>query len=128
MSNGGSLSLKYSRYTCPINRTKTLFYQANSTCLSPQSHYHASFQFRLSESSSCAPFGLEFAFFMELKVVCDCGQKYKFDVEPVHGRMPFPINCPICGADGTPLANNLLGQMPPGAAVPTAAHAPAPVA
>ena len=49
---------------------------------------------------------------MELKVVCDCGQKYKFDVEPIQGRMPFVVNCPVCGIDGTPLANNLLSQMP----------------
>ena len=47
---------------------------------------------------------------MELKVVCHCGQKYKFDVEPVHGQMPFQVNCPICGADGTELANSILLQ------------------
>jgi len=47
---------------------------------------------------------------MELKVVCDCGQKYKFDVEPVHGRMPVKINCPVCGTDGTASANDLLAQ------------------
>lgn len=64
---------------------------------------------------------------MELKVVCDCGQKYKFDVEPVHGRMPFPVNCPACGVDGTSFANGLLAQMP--ASVGTApAPAPVPVA
>jgi len=28
---------------------------------------------------------------MELKVVCDCGQKFKFEVEPVNGQMPFNI-------------------------------------
>src|SRR5580698_4475563 len=59
---------------------------------------------------------------MELKVLCNCGQKYKFDVEPVHGRMPFPVNCPACGADGTQFANNLLAQMPP-----SGGSAPAPV-
>ena len=42
---------------------------------------------------------------MELKVVCQCGQKYKFDVEPVGGRMPFTVNCPVCNVDGTPAAN-----------------------
>lgn len=47
---------------------------------------------------------------MELKVACECGQKYKFDVEPVDGRMPFTVNCPICGVDGTPAANQLLSQ------------------
>ena len=47
---------------------------------------------------------------MELKVVCNCGQKYKFDVEPVNGRMPVTIACPVCGADGTEKANGLLAQ------------------
>jgi len=47
---------------------------------------------------------------MELKVVCQCGQKYKFDVEPVNGRMPFTVNCPVCNVDGTPAANALLNE------------------
>jgi hypothetical protein len=47
---------------------------------------------------------------MELKVVCDCGQKYAFDVEPVGGQMPTAVTCPSCGADGTQTANNLLAQ------------------
>jgi len=49
---------------------------------------------------------------MELKVLCHCGQKYKFDVEPVSNRMPFAVNCPSCGADGTGLADSQLSQMP----------------
>jgi hypothetical protein len=48
---------------------------------------------------------------MELKVVCDCGQKYKFDVEPVNGWMPMTVSCPACGVDGTRAANNVLSQM-----------------
>jgi hypothetical protein len=51
---------------------------------------------------------------MELKVVCYCGQKYKFDVEPVDGRMPFTVNCPVCNVDGTPLANHLLREQASG--------------
>ena len=47
---------------------------------------------------------------MELKVACECGQKYKFDVEPVEGRMPFAVTCPVCGVDGTLSANQLLTQ------------------
>jgi hypothetical protein len=47
---------------------------------------------------------------MELKIVCGCGQKYAFDVEPVNGRMPVKVACPACGADGTEAANNILGQ------------------
>jgi hypothetical protein len=45
---------------------------------------------------------------VELKVQCDCGQKYKFDVEPVNGLMPYRVNCPNCGLDGTDKANVLL--------------------
>lgn len=59
---------------------------------------------------------------MELKVVCQCGQKFKFDVEPVNGRMPFTVNCPVCNADGTAAANALLdGQF---ASVPPPAPSP----
>jgi hypothetical protein len=47
---------------------------------------------------------------MELKIVCQCGQKYKFDVEPVGGRMPFTVNCPVCQADGTMTANMRLAE------------------
>lgn len=48
---------------------------------------------------------------MELKIHCDCGQKYKFDVEPVNHQMPFAVTCPICQRDGTAKANALLQQM-----------------
>jgi hypothetical protein len=63
---------------------------------------------------------------MELKVVCGCGQKYKFDVEPVSGRMPVRITCPSCGVDGTDTANNLLTQHFPNQspAIPVAMVAP----
>ena len=65
---------------------------------------------------------------MELKVACDCGQKYKFDVEPLDGRMPSTVNCPVCGVDGTHAANSLLAQqfsaVPP-APAPTAMAIPA---
>ena len=68
---------------------------------------------------------------MELKVVCNCGQKYKFDVEPVNGAMPFAVKCPICGADGTSAANALIPQtrtgpppLPPALPPPLPAKAP----
>ncbi len=48
---------------------------------------------------------------IELKVHCDCGQKFKFDVEPVNYQMPFTVACPICHRDGTPKANAMLQQM-----------------
>jgi hypothetical protein len=47
---------------------------------------------------------------MELKIVCQCGQRYKFDVEPAGGRMPFTVNCPVCQADGTATANARLAE------------------
>jgi hypothetical protein len=45
-----------------------------------------------------------------IKVQCACGQKYAFDVEPVNGRMPQPVKCPACGADGTAAANEIIAQ------------------
>ena len=50
---------------------------------------------------------------MEIKVGCGCGQSYKFDVEPVNGRMPLQVACPSCGADGTASANHVLTQQFP---------------
>jgi hypothetical protein len=63
---------------------------------------------------------------MEIKVQCDCGQKFKFDVEPVHGQMPFTVNCPVCGADGTARANVLLQQLLPPAPIPMPSAQPPP--
>ncbi len=61
----------------------------------------------------------------ELKLQCDCGQKYKFDVEPVNGQMPFRVTCPICGVDGTAKANVLLqSQAPPAFVAAALAAAP----
>jgi uncharacterized protein YxjI len=48
---------------------------------------------------------------MEIKVQCGCGTKYKFDVEPVNGRMPAPVSCPSCGANGTTDANQQMAQV-----------------
>ena len=36
-----------------------------------------------------------------IKIICQCGQKYAFDVQPVDGQMPVSVNCPACGRDGT---------------------------
>jgi hypothetical protein len=54
---------------------------------------------------------------VEVKVLCSCGTKYKFEVEPVRGRMPSAVQCPACGADGTVTANEYLACLP-GVAVP----------
>lgn len=43
-----------------------------------------------------------------IKIICACGQKYAFDVSPVNGRMPAPVQCPVCGADGTAVANEII--------------------
>jgi hypothetical protein len=45
-----------------------------------------------------------------IKVACVCGQHFAFDVEPVNGRIPSPVACPVCGADGTAAANAILAQ------------------
>jgi hypothetical protein len=61
---------------------------------------------------------------MELKLICQCGQKYKFDVEPVNGQMPFTVNCPICKLDGTSKANEMLALRT--TTPPVAGHTAAP--
>jgi uncharacterized protein YxjI len=57
---------------------------------------------------------------VEIKVLCGCGTKFKFDVEPVQGRMPSVVNCPACGADGTSIANEYLRSLGLGAPAPAA--------
>jgi hypothetical protein len=63
-----------------------------------------------------------------VKIECDCGQHYAFDVEPVNGRMPTAIACPGCGVDGTSAANERiaqhLGQTAVAVAPPVVAVAP----
>lgn len=68
-----------------------------------------------------------------VKIRCGCGQKYAFDVYPLNGRMPSPIRCPVCGADGTAAANEVIAlalkaQSPPLALRPRSlGSAPPPV-
>jgi hypothetical protein len=45
-----------------------------------------------------------------IKIECGCGQRYAFDVEPANGCMPYTVACPICGADGTGVANEVIAQ------------------
>jgi hypothetical protein len=45
-----------------------------------------------------------------IKIECGCGQHYAFDVEPVNGLMPYTVACPVCGADGTGAANEVIAQ------------------
>lgn len=69
---------------------------------------------------------------MEIKIQCDCGQKFKFDAEPVDGRMPWEVNCPVCGASGTDKANGIIAQAAPTTAFvdepPAAAQFSSPIA
>ena len=46
-----------------------------------------------------------------VNIYCACGQKFSFDVQPVDGRMPFPVACPACGQDGTPQANQVIARI-----------------
>ena len=59
-----------------------------------------------------------------VKILCGCGQKYAFDVAPYHGRMPSSIQCPICHADGTPAANEIIARALPPQPIPAAAPPP----
>jgi UDP-N-acetylmuramyl pentapeptide phosphotransferase/UDP-N-acetylglucosamine-1-phosphate transferase len=43
-----------------------------------------------------------------VKIQCSCGQRYVFDIEPVCGRMTSSVSCPVCGADGTTAANEVI--------------------
>ena len=45
---------------------------------------------------------------MNIKIQCPCGARYSFEVEPREGRLPAPIHCPACQADGTEAANELI--------------------
>jgi len=46
-----------------------------------------------------------------VKIFCACGQKYAFEVQPVDGRMPVPVNCPVCHRDGTESANQIIAKI-----------------
>jgi hypothetical protein len=46
-----------------------------------------------------------------IKIVCHCGQKYAFEVQPENGQMPVSVNCPACGRDGTIAANESIRKM-----------------
>lgn len=54
---------------------------------------------------------------MTIKILCACGTKFAFDVEPIGGKMPAAVACPSCSIDATEAANEIiaqqLGMMPP---------------
>src|SRR5262245_28186106 len=47
---------------------------------------------------------------MEIKVLCPCGAKYQFPVEPVNGQLPRAIAYPLCGVDNTELGNQVIQE------------------
>src|SRR6266508_2665011 len=60
---------------------------------------------------------------MEIKIQCPCGQKYKFDVQPLHGRMQGTVKGPVCCIDGTAEAERILQHQ-----LAASLNSPAPVA
>ncbi len=46
-----------------------------------------------------------------VKIICACGQKYAFDVEPVGGKMPVPVFCPSCAREGTREAEQFIAKV-----------------
>ncbi|MCD6049430.1 MAG: hypothetical protein K0Q55_833 [Verrucomicrobia bacterium] len=48
---------------------------------------------------------------MQIKLLCSCGTKFAFDVEPVDGRMPAPLLCPSCQLECTEYANAYIAQV-----------------
>jgi hypothetical protein len=62
-------------------------------------------------------------YFMDIRVECPCGQAYAFGVEPVNNAMPCPVACPVCGTDGTALANQYIRTIL-GAQIPVPPPAP----
>jgi hypothetical protein len=65
---------------------------------------------------------------MPIKIECECGQHYAFDVEPImRGKMPSPVACPTCGADGMAAANETLARQLSPLATAVEPPAPAPV-
>ncbi|MGZ8901564.1 MAG: outer membrane protein assembly factor BamB family protein, partial [Limisphaerales bacterium] len=47
---------------------------------------------------------------MTIKILCDCGTKFAFDIEPIGGKMPGAVNCPSCSRDATEAANEIIAQ------------------
>jgi hypothetical protein len=46
-----------------------------------------------------------------VKIVCACGQKYAFEVQPRDGKMPWTVACPVCKRDGTAEANRVIASL-----------------
>ncbi len=46
-----------------------------------------------------------------VKIVCVCGQKYAFEVQPRHGKLPWTVACPVCNRDGTDEADRIIAGL-----------------
>jgi outer membrane protein assembly factor BamB len=65
---------------------------------------------------------------MTIKILCECGTKFAFDVEPIGGKIPAPVTCPSCAKDATEAANEIIAQqLGMSATAAPLASAPAPV-
>jgi hypothetical protein len=58
---------------------------------------------------------------ISIKILCGCGQKYAFEIEPTGGQMPWAVKCPTCGADGTAVANEIIARAIASQSVPAIA-------
>ena len=47
---------------------------------------------------------------MTIKILCECGTKFAFDIEPIAGKMPTAVLCPSCSRDATEPANEVIAQ------------------
>lgn len=59
---------------------------------------------------------------MEIKILCECGVKFKFDVEPRDGRSPGPVHCPGCHKDQTAATDEKIREQLPPAPAPAPAE------
>jgi septal ring factor EnvC (AmiA/AmiB activator) len=55
-----------------------------------------------------------------VRLICACGQKFTFDVQPAGGVMPVPVFCPACGRDCTGEANQFIARVLNGKTQPLA--------
>jgi hypothetical protein len=47
---------------------------------------------------------------LPIKILCECGQKYAFDIEPSTDNFICAVRCPVCGADGSEATNQIVQQ------------------
>ena len=48
---------------------------------------------------------------IETKIACQCGNRFKFGLEPVEGRAPVGLRCPTCNEPVSPACNTLLDYL-----------------